>query len=1688
MTKRYNSGRVQRLPQSGITSDRYEFLGLEQAEPDLGDPIVGVSSVEAHPFNGSIYDWYLVGSDGSGQGKRYWLPKHIVLADFTRTAGSVTIRSNDTVIGFANGISDLNFKGGISVVAPGSVAGIGNSAVDIFIENVPEADRADQADSLGGGSPGSIPYQESADNTVFLPGAGAERQVLSYDTSSTAPIWRNILALNPIEAEEKLNDQIYYLSYLVSAGSTSTIGISSSGLTFNASQVKLGIGTDLPSSTLDVNGDLNIVGLATFSSDLDINASINVSGHSELGSVNVTGISTFNLVNVIGISTFNDTVGINSTLTVSGISSFVNNVSISKTDALLNVASQSVFTGLTTVNTLTANALSPDGIDYGTNLYVPVANNSGSWSWQQVFDAGAGSIDGISIFENSTLKGEDIITLDFQNPNYSITVDGTDATIVFSNNPTFNTVSVGPGSEVGISSSGINVVGVVTSTKAIIGTGVTIDSSGVNVSGIITTTSLKVNQDLTVDGNLTVNGNTTTINSTTITVDDKHIELASTASPSDVTADGGGLILKGGSDHTILWNNTYDSWNFSEHVNIAFGKEYRINNNLVLDSTTLGAGVTNSSLKTLGTIITGVWEGTQINDDYIGIINNSNKVDLNALDIDGGTETTTIVDADLFIVDDGANGTNRKVTASNIKSYIGSNLSLSGSLSGNLDLNGYNITGLTGNINITENIKAGIITATSGFYGTLTGNVTGTATTATNLNRDVTAGNGLTGGGTLTSTVTLDVGAGTGITVNADDIALKNAGSLTNNKVLKWDGTQLTNTNITDNGTLVTIGSTIKLGGIQDSTNSTGSTNYVPIANGSGGWSWAQINASSVSGALQNIVEDTTPQLGGDLDLNSKNINGTGNINITGIITASNGFVGNLTGTATTATNLNRDVTAGNGLAGGGTLTSNVTLNVGAGTGITVNADDIALKNAGSLTNNKVLKWDGTQLVNSNIEDTGALVSVGTTIKLGGLQDSGGSAGSQYKVPIANGSGGWAWDTISADNVTGALQDVVNDTTPQLGGDLDLNSKNINGTGNIDITGNIKAGIITATSSFVGNLTGTATTANNLNRDVTAGNGLTGGGTLTSNVTLNIGAGTGITVNADNIALKNAGSLTNNKVLKWDGVQLVNSNIEDTGSIVGVGTSIKLNFGIIDKNNSTGQIQYIPVADGNGGWTWNSLAGAGGIGGISVREETDSPFTGITELKFVGINVTATANSNVATITVADTVSAATTAANLTRNVDAPSDGGLTGGGTLTSNLNIRLKNYNNLSTNTLLKWQGTNKELTNSLITENGSLVGVGTSIKLEYGIFDKNNSVGANKNIPVADGNGGWSWGTITSAGGITGITISEEGNAVSASSFTNINFVSPNITATDGGSGIATVTLSSTPTFTEVDVTGITTTLNLNVTGIATIPNLEVININSTGIITATQLSTGAYGTGINIYSNGTINGPSEIIIDPAAIDNNTGSVRVKGDLYVDGSQFIVNSTTIELADFIVGIASTATTDTLADGAGIKIGPDNTILYDNTNTAFKSSENFNLVSGKTYKINGTDVLTSNTLGSGVVNSSLTSVGTLVKLDVGNINATGIVTAATYDVSSDINLKDNVQIIENPLDKIVKIDGVTFNWKADNKPSMGVIAQNIEEVLPELVSTGDTKHVNYNGIIGLLIEAIKELKSEIDELKGNK
>ena len=107
-------------------------------------------------------------------------------------------------------------------------------------------------------------------------------------------------------------------------------------------------------------------------------------------------------------------------------------------------------------------------------------------------------------------------------------------------------------------------------------------------------------------------------------------------------------------------------------------------------------------------------------------------------------------------------------------------------------------------------------------------------------------------------------------------------------------------------------------------------------------------------------------------------------------------------------------------------------------------------------------------------------------------------------------------------------------------------------------------------------------------------------------------------------------------------------------------------------------------------------------------------------------------------------------------------------------------------------------------------------------------------------------------------------------------------------------------------------------------------------------------------------------------------------------------------------------------------------------------------------------------------------------VALDiVGDVNITGVATATDFDTLSDVTLKTNVVIITDPLAKVQQLRGVNFEWKDTSRPSMGVIAQEVEEVLPQLVHGYETKSVNYNGLIGLLIECVKKQQEEINELK---
>jgi hypothetical protein len=140
--------------------------------------------------------------------------------------------------------------------------------------------------------------------------------------------------------------------------------------------------------------------------------------------------------------------------------------------------------------------------------------------------------------------------------------------------------------------------------------------------------TVTVNKDLTVMGNLDVKGTTTFIESTTLQVTDKNVEIGKVATPTDTTADGGGITLLGATNKTITYDNANTQWTSSENWNIANGKAFKINNTSVLNATTLGSGVTGSSLTSVGTIGTGVWQGTVIGATYggTGVNNGSNTI------------------------------------------------------------------------------------------------------------------------------------------------------------------------------------------------------------------------------------------------------------------------------------------------------------------------------------------------------------------------------------------------------------------------------------------------------------------------------------------------------------------------------------------------------------------------------------------------------------------------------------------------------------------------------------------------------------------------------------------------------------------------------------------------------------------------------------------------------------------------------------------------------------------------------------------------------------------------------------------------------------------------------------------------------------------------------------------------------
>lgn len=138
------------------------------------------------------------------------------------------------------------------------------------------------------------------------------------------------------------------------------------------------------------------------------------------------------------------------------------------------------------------------------------------------------------------------------------------------------------------------------------------------------TATLDVAGNTRIRGDLTVEGSTTTINTTNVSIEDLVIEIGKVSSPTDTTAEGGGISLAGTTNKTITWGATADAWTSSENVNLVTGKSYKINNFDVLTQTQLGNTVTSApGLNSVGTLNQLQVDNININSNIISFLNPS---------------------------------------------------------------------------------------------------------------------------------------------------------------------------------------------------------------------------------------------------------------------------------------------------------------------------------------------------------------------------------------------------------------------------------------------------------------------------------------------------------------------------------------------------------------------------------------------------------------------------------------------------------------------------------------------------------------------------------------------------------------------------------------------------------------------------------------------------------------------------------------------------------------------------------------------------------------------------------------------------------------------------------------------------------------------------------------------------------
>lgn len=714
-----------------------------------------------------------------------------------------------------------------------------------------------------------------------------------------------------------------------------------------AGSVLLGNASNVPTATA-LSGDItvNSSGVTAIGSGVIVNADVNASAaiaHSKLANASagqvLMGTTTTGVVTATTISGDISITGAGVTAIAAGavVDADINASAAITHSKLANITAGSVLMGNAT-NVPTATAISGD---------VTITSA------------------GVTAIASNTIVNADI------NTGAAIALSklasGSSAQVVVANAtgvPTYTTIS----GDVTISNTGVatiaaNSVVLGTDTTGdyvsslVAGTGITIaNNSGesatptISIGQAVGTSSNVQFNDLIVSGNLTVNGTTTTINSTTISVDDINIELGSVATPTDVTAAGGGITLKGATDKTITWGAT-NGWTSSEDINIALGKIYRINGTSVLSATTLGSGVTGSSLTSVGTIGTGVWQGTVIGSTYggTGVNNGSNTITLSGNLTTSGAFPLTLTTTASTNVTLPTSGTLVNTSVATLSSLASIGTITTGTWNGSVISSTYGGTGVnnggrtitvnTGNLTLTAQAAGSSVTVPASGTLATTGDTTYVGTTAITLSR-ASANLALTGissvtfPGSTSGTIQLlaNATAGTGTVVTIPNT--------TGTLITSGDTGTVTSTMIAD-GTIV-----------NGDINASAAIAHSKLANASAGQillgttTTGVVTATTVSGDVT-INGAGVTAIGSGVIVNA-DINASAAISLSKLASGSSAQVilGNATGVPTYTT-VSGDVTIGN--TGVTAITANTIVNADINTSAAIAYSKLATATPGQL-------------------------------------------------------------------------------------------------------------------------------------------------------------------------------------------------------------------------------------------------------------------------------------------------------------------------------------------------------------------------------------------------------------------------------------------------------------------------------------------------------------------------------------------------------------------------------------------------------------------------------------------------------------------------------------------------------------------------------------------------------------------